>query len=177
MPFSDDKKVLIAPHHDGVDRFEVRSQMLNTHKHSTVREYQRQMSEEFFASLKKIVCVRNPWDRCASFYFSPHRGEVSWSEALFEDFIRKQVHAHSYYCSTDNQKGEPFACFDYIIKFENIESDFAHVCAELGLGRVQLPRVNVSRRLEYRAYFTTPRLVNLVAEKFAVEIARFGYSF
>jgi hypothetical protein len=177
MPFSDDKKVLIAPHHDGLDRFEIRSQMPNIHKHSTLRDYQRQMSQEYFASLKKIVCVRNPWDRCASFFFSPHRGEVSWSEALFEDFISQQVQPHSYFSSMDNQEGEPFDCYDYIIKFENIESDFAHLCAELGLGSVKLPRVNVSRRLEYRAYFTSSRLVNLVAEKFAVEIARFGYSF
>jgi Sulfotransferase family len=177
MPFSDDKKALVAPHHDGVNRFEIRSEILNIHKHSRLMDYKRQLDEELFGSLKKIVCVRNPWDRCVSYYFSPHRGEVSWSEPMFEDFVRNQIHPYSYYCSVEDQRDEPFECFDYIIRFENIESDFDHLCAELGLGRVLLPNLNVSKRQNYRTYFGNPRLIDLVAEKFSVEIDHFGYRF
>lgn len=176
LPFSDDKMALIAPHHDGVDRFEVRSPVLDIHKHSTLQDYRRQLSPEVFKRLTKVTCVRNPWDRCVSFFFSPHRGPVSWSEAAFEAFVRTKVAPHSAYLALDGCPGDPFNNVDRVLRFEQLHEDFPALCHQLGIACPELPRLNVSVRDAYQTYYPTQTLIDLVAEKFAPEIARFGYT-
>ena len=177
LPFSDDHMALVAPHHDGIDRFEIRSPSLDIRKHSSLEDYRRQLDPKIFARLTKVTCVRNPWDRCASFFFSPHRGAVNWSPAAFEDFIRMTVHPHSYYLALEGRVDDSFSNIDVFLRFERLAADFATLCDRLGIERTALPRVNVSNREAYRSYFTTQSLVDLVAEKFAYEIALFDYDF
>ena len=177
LPFSDDHMALVAPHHDGIDRFEVRSPSLDIHKHSRLEDYRRQLDPAQFARLTKVTCVRNPWDRCASFFFSPHRGPVTWSEGAFEEFIRKTVDPLGHYLALDGQTNDPFENIDVFLRFEQLEADFTGLCLRLGIANVGLSRVNVSRRGHYQSYFTTQRLIDLVAERFAPEIERFGYAF
>lgn len=177
LPFSDDHMALIAPHHDGIDRFEIRSPLLGVHKHSGLQDYRRQLDPDVFARLTRVTCVRNPWERCASFFFSPHRGPVVWSPDAFEDFIRTTVHPHAHYLALDGQAGDPFDHVDVVLRFERLALDFAGLCDRLGIGPAMLPRVNVSRRGDYRSYFTTQSLIDSVADKFAPEIVRFNYTF
>lgn len=177
LPFSDDQMALLAPHHDGVDRFEIRSPSLDIHKHSTLDDYRRQLDPDLFQRLTKITCVRNPWDRCVSFFFSPHRGQVTWSATAFEDFIRGTVQPHAHYLALDGQTSNPFDHMDVVLRFENLDADFADLCLQLGVAAKGLQRVNVSRREDYRSYFTSQSLIDLVNEKFEPEIMRFGYDF
>ncbi|MGH1416066.1 MAG: sulfotransferase family 2 domain-containing protein [Pelagimonas sp.] len=177
LPFSDDRMVLTGPHHDGVERFEIRSPRLDIHKHSTLQDYQQQLTVDEFAKLSKVTCVRNPWDRCVSFFFSPHRGEVEWTPKRFETFIRETVQPHAYFLSLPGQSDDPFDNLDFVLRFEHLDDDFAALCAQLGIGDLDLPQINVSRRSDYRAYYTDQSLVDLVAEKFAPEIERFDYRF
>jgi hypothetical protein len=81
--YSEDKIVRLAPHQDGIERFEVRSDKFNIHKHSTLQDYRAELGDEVFQRLFKFTSVRNPWDRMVSFYFSPHRGPVSWNREQF----------------------------------------------------------------------------------------------
>jgi hypothetical protein len=169
--------VLLQPHHDGIDRFEIRSDTLDTYKHSSLEEYRQQLAEDTFANVFKFTCIRNPWDRCVSFFFSPHRGPVEWSPAAFEDFIRTTVEPHSSYLRLDGRSGDPFDNLDAVLRFEHLIDDFALICDRLGLGRHELPVANASSRNHYKSYYSNDRLIELVAEKFAPEIARFRYEF
>ena len=77
--YSADHLVSTAAHQDGVERFEVRSTRYRTTKHSTLREYEREYDPSLLDGLRTICCVRNPWERCISHFFSPHRGPVEWN--------------------------------------------------------------------------------------------------
>lgn len=177
LPYSDDQLFLVSPHHDGVDRFEIRSNRLDIHKHSSLQDYCAQLEVEEFSHLIKVTSVRNPWDRCVSFFFSPHRVSVVWSQAAFEDFIRTTVHPHAKYLALEGRAGNPFDHVDVVLRFEQLSEDFAGLCDCLGVYDAELPRLNASSRGDYRSYFTTQRAIDLVADRFALEIARFGYDF
>jgi N6-adenosine-specific RNA methylase IME4 len=72
---------------DGVERFEVRSAGRELEKHSTLADYYRELGEETAAGLFKFTCVRNPWDRMISFWFSPHRRETDHYETQHASWI------------------------------------------------------------------------------------------
>ena len=177
LPFSEDRLALIRPVHDGVDRFEIRSPRLDIHKHSTLQDYCRQLDPSLFARLTKVTCVRNPWDRCVSFFFSPHRGSVDWSPDVFADFIRSTVHPHAHYLTLEEQTVSPFDNVDFVLRFERLTDDFAILCNRLGLEPLELPRLNIAQRDTYQTYYPDQRLIDLVAARFAPEIERFGYTF
>lgn len=177
FPFSDDQIALTGPHHDGIERFEIRSPEFEIHKHSTLQEYRHHLGWKRFSSLVKVTCVRNPWDRCVSFFFSPHRGNVEWSPQVFEDFVRNVVQPQAHYLTLEGRENDPFQNVDVVLRFESLETDFRALCQRLALGELALPRINASNRSDYRSYFTTDRLIELVAEKFSPEIRRFNYEF
>jgi hypothetical protein len=60
-------------------------------------------------------------------------------------------------------------------RFERINEDFAQVSNKLGLDLV-LPHENATAHRDYRTYYDD-RTAALVAEAFAEDIDRFGYSF
>src|SRR5262245_20224214 len=72
--YSEDKLVCLSPHQDGVERFEVRNDRYAIQKHSTLSDYERELGGGTLAGLFKFCCIRNPWERAVSYYFSPHRG-------------------------------------------------------------------------------------------------------
>jgi hypothetical protein len=177
VPFSDDRLVCSSPHHDGIDRFELRSDRLDVHKHSSLQDYRAQLDSETFRGLVKITCVRNPWDRCVSHFFSPYRGSVVWSPGAFEAFIHGTVLPHAHYLALDGLSNSPFEHVDVVLRFEHLGEDFTSLCDRLGIATDALPRLNMSRREHYRSYFPTQRLIDLVAERFTLEISRFSYEF
>ena len=177
LPFSEDRVALLAPHQDGLERFEIRSTTLDITKHSTLRDYQRQLPDHIFKQLFKFSCTRNPWDRCVSFFFSPHRGSVEWSAASFERFIIEDIEPTESYLNTSESSDNLFDNLDGIIRFEHLENDFHKICGQLGIDGLVLPHVNASRRADYRDYYVNDDLIELVARKFALEIDTFGYTF
>ena len=71
LPYSEDYQENL-PHTEKSQDFEVKnSQFPSLRKHSSLRDYQQLLSEETFQRLYKFACVRNPWERMMSFYFSP----------------------------------------------------------------------------------------------------------
>ena len=103
LPFSDDEMALVNPVHDGIERFEIRSPQLKVHKHSSLEDYRNQLDPETFSRLTTITCIWNPWDRCVSYYFSPHRGAVTWSPSDFETFIETTVKPHRDFLKLEGQ--------------------------------------------------------------------------
>lgn len=179
LPYSEDEIECTAPHQDGIERFAIRSPSANITKHSPLAVYARELPAEVFDGLFKFTCVRNPWDRCISHFFSPHRGEVDWSPAAFQRFVEEEVRPSDFYLALaeDREAGQSFARLDAVIRFERLETDFAEVVRTLGVGVTRLPRLNASRRQDYRAYYDRDELIRLVARKFEPEIDYFGYAF
>ncbi len=175
--YSEDRLVCVAPHQDGVERFEVRSDRYGLHKHSTLAEYQAALGQEQLERLFKFSCVRNPWERAVSRYFSPDRGSVSWDPDGFAHFL-VCVEPLQHYVSLPGLSAPP-ACFDnvdFYIRFECLNDDFRQVCKHIGIPFQPLPVRNQSRHAPYREYYDKQSR-QLVAEKFAAEIDHFGYAF
>ena len=163
--------------HDGIDRFEIRSEAITIHKHSSLEDYRSQLDKPHFEELLKIACVRNPWDRCVSFFFSPHRGKVNWSEVEFAEFIKSTVKPHSHFLKTSNAAAYYFDNIDFYIRFEHISEDFKALCERLQIDNLQLPHINKSNRQSYQQYYKNQNTIDLVADIFKDEISRFQYTF
>lgn len=163
--------------HDGIDRFEIRSQAINIHKHSSLEDYRSQLDKHTFDELLKITCVRNPWDRCVSFFFSPHRGPVNWSDVEFAEFIKSTVKPHAHFLKTSTSATSYFDNIDFYIRFEQIADDFTALCKKLQIERLQLPHINKSNRKNYQQYYKNQSTIDLVAEIFQDEIEQFQYTF
>ena len=176
--YSDDKIVCEAPHHDGRERFTVRHPDFRTRKHSSLKDYREQYGEEIFNRLYKFACVRNPWDRVVSYYFSPNHGRTFLDKTAFIREIDKVPLTSSYLALTGQVQDMATVVknVDYIMRFEDLNADFKTVCRELQIDQQELPVRNKSNRENYRSYYDQETM-EFVARRFADEISYFGYTF
>jgi len=173
--YSEDELVALRSEQDGVERFGLRNPKYKLKKHSTLAEYRTALGETEFGNLYKFACVRNPWDRMISFYFTPTQNTVAWDPKKFRKIIVKALPV-SDYLRLDERDSDPFQNVDYIIRFENLADDFRAVCAALDISPTNLPQYNRSNREHYSKYYDD-QLRELVRARFAAEIKRFGYTF
>jgi hypothetical protein len=173
--YSEDEIVSSRRHQDGVERFGLRNPNYEIKKHSTLAEYRAALGEEQFRLLYKFACVRNPWDRMVSFYFSSGRGVVEWDRAAFAKLVASKSSVADY-LRLEDPAADPFGNVNRMMRFENLEDDFRRVCSELDIPPVALPRYNRSEREHYSKYYDD-ELRALVAQRCAAEIERFGYTF
>lgn len=161
---------------DGVHRFGLYS-AYGTVKHSTLADYLAALGPELFWTKKKFTCVRNPWDRAISFYFSPHRNCHSWNR---DNFIRMldEVHPMTAYLQLPAHMSAARLDrnFDFIIRYEQLHKDFSRLCDILGIARKNLSVINPGSRRPYFDYYDN-ELVQIVAERFREDIELFGYEF
>lgn len=173
--YSEDEIVASRRSQDGVERFGVRNPDYGLKKHSTLAEYRAALGEEKFRDLYKFACVRNPWDRMISYYFTAGKREVKWDRAAFEEMVTKMSSVADY-LRLEKQEADPFANVDRIMRFENLTKDFREVCDRLEIPPATLPEYNRSARDHYSKYYDDD-LRELVRKHFALEIERFGYRF
>ncbi len=173
--YSEDQLVALRKEQDGIERFGLRNPEYNIKKHSTLAEYRDALENEQFRSLYKFSCVRNPWDRMVSYYFTPTQSPETWDRKKFRKMISKLVSVADY-LRLDQDDEDPFTNVDYIMRFENLAEDFRTVCGKVGISAATLPRYNRSNREHYSKYYDD-ELRELVRTQFAAEIERFGYTF
>jgi hypothetical protein len=173
--YSEDEIVLVRGQQDGVERFGVRNPAYSLKKHSTLAEYRKALGEKKFRMLYKFAGVRNPWDRMVSSYFSPGHQVTKWDRAAFEKLVLKTMPVADYLRLESSEK-DPFANINRVMRFEHLAEDFRAVCAEADIPTAILPEYNRSSREHYSKYYDE-KLRALVAERFAFEIERFGYTF
>ena len=172
---SEDELVALRKEQDGIERFGLRNPKYKIRKHSTLREYREALGDEQFRTLYKFTCVRNPWDRMVSYYFTPTQTPEHWNWKKFRGIISKAVSIPDY-LRLDEAEADPFANVDYIMRFENLTDDFRTVCKQLHISMPMLPQYNRSCREHYSKYYDD-ELRELVRTRFAREIERFRYTF
>jgi len=173
--YSEDQLVALRKEQDGIERFGLRNPKYKLRKHSTLSEYQDALGDEQFRDLYKFTCVRNPWDRMVSYYFTPTQNPETWDRRKFRGIISNVV-SISDYLRLDDRDVDSFANVDFIMRFENLAGDFRAVCAAIGISPSTLPQYNRSNREHYSKYYDD-ELRELVRTRFAAEIERFNYAF
>jgi chondroitin 4-sulfotransferase 11 len=158
-----------------------------------------------FPRLYTFAFVRNPWDRLVSCYRDKIGGEVADFTSIsgsgvahclagsdvftasmdFEAFLNAVAtipdedadeHFRSQHCSVTNADGE--IAVDFLGRYENLSSDLARVAEKIGLpSDIRLPQLQSNPiRIVYSEFYTA-RTRDLVARRFAKDIALFGYQF
>src|SRR5215469_14924806 len=173
--YSEDQLVALRNEQDGIERFGLRNPKYKVRKHSTLSEYYDARGNEQFRNLYKFTCVRNPWDRMVSYYFTPTQNPETWNREKFRGIISKAVSVEDY-LRLDEGEDDPFANVDYIMRFENLADDFRTLCNQLEISPATLPQYNRSSREYYSKYYDD-ELREFVRTRFAAEIERFGYTF
>ena len=173
--YSEDEIVALRGEQDGIERFGLRNPKYKIKKHSTLVEYRTALGEARFRDLYKFTCVRNPWDRMVSYYFTPTQNVKDWDRKKFKKVVSKALSVADY-LRLEKDEADPFGNVDYFMRFDNLAEDFRAVCATLGIPPVPLPRYNRSSREHYSKYYDN-NLRELVRKRFALEIERFGYTF
>lgn len=174
--YSEDRIICANPHQDGFERFKVISEQFNTRKHSSMEEYREAMGEAIFQKLFKFTCVRNPWDRAVSHFFSPHKGRQSWNRDEFIIFLNNIPSVRKFIALDGRISHFSFNNIDYFIRFENLNGDFKKVCNHIGIPWEPLPHRNKSNKHHYTHYYDQ-ELVELVRKKYLEEITYFGYDY
>ena len=173
--YSEDELVALRGEQDGIERFGLSNPKYKIKKHSTLAEYRAALGDIEFDKLYRFTCVRNPWDRMISYYFTPTQNTAAWDRKKFRKVIVKVLPV-SDYLRLDKGERDPFANVNYIMRFENLADDFRTVCAALDISPTTLPRYNRSKREHYSKYYDD-ELRELVRARFAAEVERFGYTF
>jgi len=173
--YSEDQLVALRKEQDGIERFGLRNSSYKIKKHSTLNEYYEALGGDQFRDLYKFTCVRNPWDRMVSYYFTPTQSPETWSPKKFRGIISKAVSVPDYLRLDDGEE-DPFANVDYIMRFESLADDFRAVCMAIGISPPTLPQYNRSSREHYSKYYDD-ELREFVRTRFAAEIERFNYTF
>jgi sulfotransferase famil protein len=172
---SEDELVALRKEQDGIERFGLRNPNYKIKKHSTLSQYYDALGDQQFRDLYKFTCVRNPWDRMVSYYFTPTQKPENWNRKKFRETISKAVSVPDY-LRLENGEANPFANVDCIMRFENLANDFRAVCDAIGISPPGLPQYNRSNREHYSKYYDD-ELRELVRARFAAEIERFDYKF
>ena len=186
--YADDEIVCRAPHHDGVERFEIHNEKYKIQKHAPLNTYRARLEPDLYNSLFKFSTIRNPWDMMISAYFSPHHGKRDWDRGIFIDLLNR-THTLREYVRSDSfivkglkkigvepRPGELNTEMDFFLKFENLEEDFKTLCSYIDIPHTSLPKRNSSSRSHYSKYYDT-ELKEIVRKKFIEEIEYGNYVF
>ena len=147
------------------------------------KERRKKIGNRQFETYFKFGFVRNPWDRVVSLY---ERAEalqlkdkmtfdefVDWIQYSSSTCVHSSPHRHQLDWFVD-PNGHVLA--DFIGKFERLDEDWAFVAQKLGV-TATLPHRRPNPRARHYTEYYTARTRDIIANKFKVDIERFGYEF
>lgn len=158
-----------------------------------------------YPGLYTFAFVRNPWDRLVSCYRDKIQGQVAdftlfshsgvahclarfdvfSANMSFEEFVYAVAsipdtdadeHFRSQHKFLMNDRGD--IAVDFVGRYETLEADFQYVAERIGLPKgISLPRLQANARaVRYTDYYTAATR-DVVAIRFAQDIAHFSYHF
>jgi hypothetical protein len=136
---------------------------------------------EVFAGLFKFAFVRNPWDLLVSSYHylkskpMHRRSRLVRSLPSFADYVEYEIRRGQLLQTRLVCDRQGRLLVNFVGRYESLASDFEFICRQIGIDAT-LRRVNATVRGDYREHYPPP-LAARVAEAFAPDIERFGYSF
>jgi hypothetical protein len=146
-----------------------------------------------WSSYFKVSLARNPWDRAVSFFYWENRRDPEMRPAKrfyhrlgvpfdepkilrekFRQFLKSDRWSDNdrFYFEADR------LCVDFVIRYENLNDDFAEVCRRLELPTPDLPRLKagIREKHHYSRYYDDETRA-LVAERHKNDIKILGYRF
>lgn len=154
----------------------------------TAREKRAEMGTARFERAFSFAFVRNPWDKVVSHYHyrvRTNRTGLADAGLPFRDWVLraygerdpryhdepKMFMPQVYWVGDDEGR----CLIDFVGRFERLSDDFAEVCRRIGV-EATLPRIKTTAHAHYRdAYDDETRA--LVGERFAPDLAEYGYTF
>lgn len=151
-------------------------------KHMTALEFQKLFRwRPSVVAAHRVAVVRNPWDRMVSVWSYqrqtiPDRHPLA-VELEFSDYVKAGGSGASFMTFSDFAgDGAGGLGVDTVLRVEELDDQFVELCRSRGLGDIELPRKNTTRRPTYRELYDDETIA-IVARAFAADIERFGYEF
>ncbi len=152
------------------------------HGHLSVRDVRPHIGDEVWRSYFKFAFVRNPWDRFVSIAFFLRGGNRAFLDAPRDgmkrlavqvDLTRRLVARDQHEILMDSDGA---IAVDLLGRYETLEESFGRAMRRVGLTPPRLTPANASTHASYWKYYDA-ELKELVAERYAQDVARFDYAF
>jgi hypothetical protein len=141
----------------------------------------------------KFAFVRNSWDRWVSQYhhrMKTNQTNLKNNPITFKEWAKRIHEEDPAYYNVPNElqlrvmstqlswikDKDGNIVTDFIGRFENLQKDFNIICDKLGIPQQQLPHDNSTKHKHYTEYYDE-ETKRVVTEKFAEDIAHFGFEF
>jgi chondroitin 4-sulfotransferase 11 len=144
-------------------------------RHLFAADLREHLGAERWSRKFSFAFVRNPWERLVSWYEMTvtrptndfHRHVVA-TTGSFAEFVAT--------CTTGPAAKTAFNQVDYVGRFESLAADWAEVRGRLGIPPAPLAHDNRTEHRPYRELYDDVTR-EIVAERFARDVERFGYEF
>jgi hypothetical protein len=137
--------------------------------HLTARQYVecKYISPDLFEAYFKFAFVRNPWDRMVSMYkWHSYNRICTFKDFVFREFENDLWRTKRWFVCPQTD----YLCdasgnliVDFVGRYENLQSDFNHVCEQLGLPPILIPHLNSNRSGERHGVSTIRRELKKLA--------------
>lgn len=163
-------------------------------KHLSALQIKYILGEEEFQNCFKFSVVRNSWARVVSRYFFNHQDlEPSPEEKIrksttrkfhnldFETWMAKQWKRYNKNKNMSSQLSklvdlEGQLLVDYIGRLETFQESLDHICSQIDVSRMEMPRRNGTGHGHYSQFYNQ-QTRDMVAEMCCVDIEYFNFEF
>lgn len=149
--------------------------------HILAKDLRKQLPGKIFQEYYKFGFVRNPWDWQVSQYCfmlkegpKHHQYDIVSKLKSFDEYIDWRVHHDIHFQYEFFYDEDENNLMDFIGRFENLKTDFNHICNIIGVQK-ELLHENRSRDDNNYLKYYSPNSIKMVEEAFQKDIRIFGY--
>jgi chondroitin 4-sulfotransferase 11 len=152
-------------------------------KHWTLYDWQNHLDKEVFNDYFKFTFVRNPWDIIISRYVSDWYSNKKRGVVIGERAGKSLEYFLEHYTLPKHEHGDSFFDYfdskqmDFIGKFENRKQDLSFISNKIGYEISSDTHTRRNNKTKKYTEYYNDETRQLVAEKYAKDIERFGYTF